>query len=239
MPPKKQGNALAQRKSNAEKLLQQQRKRRLIWFSTVGVLLILIVVVLSLDPKPVVKAASFDYDNLPMLGQSDAPVKIVEFGDFKCPACKIANDTIKPQLVNDYIEQGKVAFYFMNLPFIGPDSTTAALAVQSVYHQNKDAFWTYFDAIYGNQGEEKVQWATAEYLVGLAKEINLPVDYDLLQKDIEDKTYINEVTEHYNKADKLKIDSTPTFFINGVEFTGNLGNYDEFKQAIDNASNNK
>ncbi|MNO03609.1 hypothetical protein D3C81_2243710 [compost metagenome] len=76
-------------------------------------------------------------------------------------------------------------------------------------------------------------------MVGLAKEINLPVDYDLLQKDIEDKTYINEVNEHYNKADKLNIDSTPTFFINGVEFTGNLGNYDEFKQAIDNASTNK
>ncbi len=237
LPPKKQGNALAQRKAEAEKKLQQQRKRRLIWFSTVGVLLVLIIVVLSLDPKPVVKAASFDYDNLPVLGQNDAPVKIVEFGDFKCPACKIANDTIKPQLVSDYIEQGDVAFHFMNLPFIGPDSTTAALAVQSVYHQNKEAYWTYFDAIYENQGEEKTQWATVDFLVGLAKEINLPVDYDLLQKDIENKTYQNEVDEQYGKADKLNIDSTPTFFINGVEFTGNLGNYDELKQAIDEALN--
>lgn len=234
MPPKKQGNALSQRKAAAEKLEKQERKRRVIWFSTVGVLLIAIIVVLSLDLKPAVKAASFDYENLPVLGQSDAPVKIVEFGDFQCPSCKVANETIKPQLVSDYIEQGKAAFYFVNLPFISEDSTTAALAVQSVYHQNKDAYWTYFDAIYSNQGEEKTGWATVDFLVGLAKEIDLPVDYDLLQKDIEQRTYLNEVNEQYAKGQSLGISGTPTFYINGVEFTGNLGNYSELKQAIDN-----
>ncbi|MEF2965022.1 DsbA family protein [Paenibacillus sp. M1] len=238
MPPKKQTNALAQRKSAKEQLVQQQRKRRLIWFSTVGVLLVLIIVVLSLDPKPVVKAASFDYENLPMLGQSDAPVKIVEFGDFKCPSCKIANDTIKPQLVSDYIDQGKVAFYFMNLPFLGADSTTAALAVQSVYHQNKDAFWTYFDAIYDNQGDEQTEWATADLLVGLAEEIGLEVDYDLLRSDIENKTYLNEVNEQYGKANDLKITGTPTFYIDGVQYTGSFADYSEFKQAVEDALKN-
>ncbi|WP_334075606.1 MULTISPECIES: DsbA family protein [Paenibacillus] len=233
MPPKKTGNAMTQRKEEAERQAQQQRKRRVIWFSTVGVLLVLIIVVLSLDPKP--KAASFDYENLPVLGRSDAPVKVVEFGDFKCPSCKIAIETIKPQLVSDYIDQGKVAFYFMNLPFIGKDSTTAALAVQSVYHQNKEAYWPYFDAIFSRQGEETAEWATVDFLVGLAEELKLEVNYEQLRNDIESKTYQNEVDEQYAKGDSLGVDSTPTFFINGREFTGNIANYDEFKQAIDEA----
>lgn len=226
---------MAQRKAEAERQAQQQRRRRVIWFSTVGVLLVLIIVVLSLDPKPKPKVASFDYGNLPVLGQSDAPVKVVEFGDFKCPTCKMANETIKTQLVSDYIDQGKVAFYFMNLPFLGRDSMTAALAVQSVYHQNQDAYWPYFDAIFSKQGDERTEWATVDFLVGLAEELKLEVDYEQLRKDIENKTYQKEVDEQYAKGDALGVDSTPTFFINGQEFTGNLGSYDEFKKAIEEA----
>lgn len=234
MPPKKQGNALAQRKTASEQLAKQQRTRRIIWFSTIGVLLILIIVVLSIDPKP--KPVSFEYENLPVLGQSDAPVKIVEFGDFKCPTCKMANETIKPQLVTDYIDQGKVAFYFMNLPFLGPDSTTAALAVQSVYHQNKEAFWTYFDAIYSNQGDESTEWATTDFLVGLAQELQLPVDFDLLRQDIENKTYLDEVNSHYQKANKLRVTGTPTYYINGIQYTGSF-DYSDFKKAVEGALN--
>ncbi|GIO88164.1 hypothetical protein J25TS5_50960 [Paenibacillus faecis] len=235
MPPKKTGNAMTQRKAEAERQAQQQRRRRVIWFSTVGVLLVLIIVVLSLDPKPKAKVASFDYENLPMLGQSDAPVKVVEFGDFKCPTCKMANETIKTQLVSDYIDQGKAVFYFMNLPFLGKDSMTAALAVQSVYHQNKDAYWPYFDAIFSKQGDERTEWATVDFLVGLAEELKLEVDYEQLRKDIENKTYQKEVDEQYAKGDALGVDSTPTFFINGQEFAGNVGSYDEFKKAIEEA----
>lgn len=184
MPPKANNNALAQRKK--EQLKQKQKTRRLIWFTTVGVILALIIVAVLIQPKS--KAAEFDYANLPVLGNPEAPVKIVEFGDFKCPACKQVNELIKPQLLKDYIDQGKVAFYFVNLPFISPDSYTAALAVQSVYHQNEKVYWNYFDEVYKNQGDEKTEWATADFLVDLAKKTNLDLDYDKLNQDIVDKT---------------------------------------------------
>ncbi|MNM92797.1 Disulfide bond formation protein D precursor [compost metagenome] len=236
MPPKQKSNSIAQRKVEAEQLAKKQRKRQIIWVSTVAVLLALIVVVLAIDPKPAPKVVSFDYDKLAVLGSEDAPVKIVEFGDFKCPACKNANDLIKPKLVSDYIDQGKVAFYFMNLPFIGPDSNTAALATQSVYHLNKEDYWTYFDAIYNNQGDETKEWATPDFLVELAKQANLSIDYDQLKKDIEEKTYQAEVDEQYAKGDSLGISSTPTFFINGVQYTESLGDYAKLQQAIEDAS---
>ncbi|HEY4392356.1 MAG TPA: DsbA family protein [Paenibacillus sp.] len=230
MPPKKQKSAMAQRNAAAEQAKKKQRTRRIVWFSTVGILLILIVVVLSIKPKA--SAASFDYENLPRLGQADAPIKIVEFGDFKCPACKTANDVIKPHLISDYINSGKVAFYFMNLPFISPDSTTAALAAQSVFHQSKDDYWTYFDALYHNQPDEKLAWATPDYLVDLAKQANLSIDFDLLRKDIENQTYIKEVNEHQSKASKLGVSGTPTYYINGVEYLGRYDDYAEFEQQV-------
>jgi len=232
MPPKTTKNALAKRKAEQQKQQQQLKRRRLIWFSTVGLLLILIIVVLTIQPKP--KPVEFDYAALPVLGQADAPVKIVEFGDYQCPSCKHVNELIKPELAKDYIDQGKVAFYFMNLPFIGSDSFTAALAAQSVYHQSNEAFWTYFDAIFERQGEENSGWASPEFLVNLAKELELPIDYDLLQKDIAEATYQDEVSAHLARGDKLGVDSTPTFFINGIEYAGNLGDYETLKKTIDN-----
>lgn len=230
MPPKKQKSTMTQRNAAAEQAKKKQQTRRIIWFSTIGILLVVIVVVLSI--RPAATAASFDYEKLPRLGQADAPIKIVEFGDFKCPACKIANDKIKPNLVSDYIDSGKVAFYFMNLPFIAPDSTTAALAAQSIFHQNSDDYWTYFDALYNNQPDEGLPWATPDYLVDLAKQANLSIDFDLLRKDIENQTYIEEVNENKSKASKLGVSGTPTYYIDGVEYLGHYDDYAEFEQQI-------
>ncbi|MNO21521.1 Disulfide bond formation protein D precursor [compost metagenome] len=239
MPPKQKTNSMSQRKLEAEQQAKKQRKRQVIWVSTVAILLALIVVVLAIDPKPAQKVESFDYENLAVLGSTDAPVKIVEFGDFKCPACKNVNDFLKPKLVSDYIDQGKVAFYFMNLPFLGPDSNTAALAIQSVYHLNKDEYWTYFDAIYNNQGDENTEWATPEFLVEIAKQANISVDYDQLKQDIEQETYQSEVDAQFARANTLGINSTPTFFINGVEYTENIGDYAKLQQTINDAIEGK
>ncbi|WP_460327649.1 DsbA family protein [Paenibacillus sp. YSY-4.3] len=213
---------------------QAQKKRRIIWFSTVGVLLALCIIVLLIPTKPSDKAESFDYASLPVLGDPNASIKIVEFGDYKCPACSIFNELVKPQIQSDYVDQGKAAFYFMNYPFIGPDSDTAALAAQAVYHQSNEAFWTYFDALYKNQPDEREQWATVDYLVELAQKESIDVDYDLLRKDIEEKTYQNEVDEHRNKANQLRVQGTPSIFVNGKPYNGNFGDYTEIKKVIEN-----
>lgn len=234
MPPKKKSNALAQRKSEQMKQKQQQKTRRIIWFSTVGVLLALCIIVLAIPTKPSDQSEAFDYASLPVLGDPNAPVKIVEFGDYKCPACSIFNELVKPQIQSDFIDQGKAAFYFMNYPFLGDDADTAALAAQAVYHQSNEAFWRYFDALYKNQGNESEQWATVDFLVELAEKENIGIDYELLRKDIEEKTYQKEVDEHRNKANQLRVQGTPSIFINGKSFNGNFGDYAEIKKLIEN-----
>jgi protein-disulfide isomerase len=177
----------------------------------------------------------FNYSELQRLGKEDAPVKIVEFGDFKCPACAQFTGAIKPQIVQDYVDQGKAAFYFVNMTFIGPDSETASLAALSVYHQNNEEFWKYYDALYANQGKEEEEWATVDFLVDLAQQEKLAIDYDLLRKDIQEQTYADELKRHNDLATETNVSSTPTVYVNGSKIADPF-NYEAITQEIEKAA---
>ena len=245
MSPSKLNNNTSSSKSKQEKRLaeqaRQKQKNRIFMISTVALVVILFAALFYLASREngsssnSSKAIEFNYSDFPRLGKEDAPVKIVEFGDFKCPACAEFSGVIKPQIVQEYVNQGKAAMYFVNMSFIGPDSTTASLAALSVYHQNNDEFWKYYDAIYAKQGDEKVEWATKDFLVNLAKQEKLSIDYDLLSKDIENKTYANELQQDISLASDTKVTQTPSVFVNGVKIEEPF-NYDAISLQIDAAS---
>ena len=218
-----------QRKKELEK--QQKTNRRLMWITAVSVIVIIALAVIF-KPKPA--PVAFDYNALPVLGSKDAPVKIVEFGDYKCPSCQFFSQEIVPQIEKDYIDKGLVSLHFMNFPFLGPDSTTAALAAQSVFHQSNEAFWKFNDALYKKQGNESVQWATPEFLTNLIRSDGIAVDANKVLEDINKKTYASEVDEHYSKGHAAGVTGTPSIFINGVKFSNSL-DYGSIKAAIDQA----
>ncbi|NOU96366.1 thioredoxin domain-containing protein [Paenibacillus sp. LMG 31456] len=218
-----------QRKLEAQK--QQRTTRRLIWITVIFIVAIIAAVIIF---QPKAAPVEIAYDTMPSLGAANAPVKIVELGDYKCPSCQYFSQQLEPQIKKDYIDKGLASFHFMNFTIIGPDSNTAALAGQSVFHQNNDAYWKFYDALYKNQGDEKVQWATPQFLVDLAKKENLPIDYDKLMLDITSKKYQNEVDAHNAFARKNQVNSTPTLFINGKKFDNSM-DYNSIKAAIDKA----
>ncbi|WP_346774004.1 thioredoxin domain-containing protein [Brevibacillus sp. SYP-B805] len=210
---------------------QQKQMQRLVWI-TAAALVVLIALVLLLQPSS--SPAPFAYDKLPVLGDPKAPVKIVEFGDFKCPSCQYFSQEIKPRLMKEYIDKGIVSFYYMNYTIIGPDSVTAALAGQAVFHQSNEAFWQFYDALYQHQGNENEEWATPEFLTELARKIQLPVDLDKLHQDIVAKTYQDEVKGQYASAENNGVAGTPALFINGSKFE-NVFDYEALKEAIEAA----
>ncbi|HUZ17595.1 MAG TPA: thioredoxin domain-containing protein [Spirochaetia bacterium] len=212
------------------------RRRGILIGGTVGVIAVLVAVFLIVI-APNLKHSdpiTFDYTSLPMLGNSHAPVKIVEFGDFKCPSCKYFHDNIFPLLKAQYIDPGVVRFYFANFPFIGPDSTTAAIAGESIFHQNPSAFWDYYNAIYNNQGDEKQVWATPTFLVNLARKFVPGINYQKLSDDINSNAYRSQVDSQYSAGTQVGVNSTPTLFINGHEFL-DFSNWEALKAAIANS----
>jgi protein-disulfide isomerase len=178
------------------------------------------------------------YAGHPTLGNKNAAVKVLEFADFKCPYCKMFHDQIFPQLKKEYIDTGKVQFVFANFQFIGKDSVTAGMAGESIYRQNPEAFWKFYDAIYTNQGSEDKVWATPEFLVDLVKKHVPGVDANKLAQELKANTWEKEVMKDNGLARSHGIKAVPAIFVNGKKVENPL-DYNQLKQAIEEAMKQK
>jgi protein-disulfide isomerase len=152
-------------------------------------------------------------DGAPNFGTKGAPVVIVEFSDFECPYCKNEASVIRKNLLATYPKE--VHFYFKEFPLesLHPWARTAAVASRCVYRQNADAFWAYHDWIFDKQNDitpdnvkDKIQeWAKGEKGIDAAK----------LGACLENKETDAEVAKDMADGRAVKVDSTPTLFING------------------------
>ncbi|WP_242145049.1 MULTISPECIES: thioredoxin domain-containing protein [unclassified Bacillus cereus group] len=172
----------------------------------------------------------FAYSTQQTLGKEDAPVKVVEFGDFKCPACRTWDATVFPRLKEDYINKGKVQFYFINFPFIGKDSELGAAAGEAIYKQDPDSFWKFYDEMYQSQKKDTEEWITEELLLNIVKEKLPKVNAEQFKKDLHSKEMKEKVRKDFDRAEKLKVQGAPSVYVNG-----NLTNpdYDSMKKEID------
>lgn len=177
----------------------------------------------------------------PILGDPETPISIIEFGDFKCPGCRYFAKNIYPQIVNDFVKTKKANFKFVNFPFLGPDSLTAAAAVKYVSKYSPNDFWTYYEQIYNFQKDESENWATVEYLIEIARISNVNVDFSDMEKSLKSGEFEAEVQRELKYSRDIGIRSTPSLVVNNIVIeTGNL-NYQQIKEAINNAmsQNNK
>ncbi|WP_242238031.1 thioredoxin domain-containing protein [Bacillus cereus group sp. BfR-BA-01316] len=172
----------------------------------------------------------FAYSTQQSLGKDDAPVKVVEFGDFKCPACRTWDVTVLPRLKEEYIDKGEVQLYFINFPFIGKDSDLGAAAGEAIYKQDQDSFWIFYDEIYQNQKKDTEEWITEELLLNIVKEKLPKINVEQFKKDLHSKEMKDKVRKDSDRAQKLKVQGAPSVYING-----NLANpdFDSMKKAID------
>ena len=145
------------------------------------------------------------------LGDSNAPIKIIEFGDYQCPFCGEWFQHISPGLNEKYISTGQVQLFFVDYPFLGPDSYPAAYA--SFCAEEQDRYWEFHGELFINQGNTNDGWADSENIRLLAIETEL---------DMEKFDQCMESTDHKEKLDtnlqmslEHGINQTPTFFVLG------------------------
>jgi len=174
----------------------------------------------------------FRLDFQPSLGEPDAPVKVVEFGDYKCPACAYFHEQVFFDLKRDYIDTGKVEFFFINFPIIGPDSITAGIAGECIYHQSEPAFWAYHGAVYENQGPESRLWATPAFLLELVRQhVKVKIDEAELERCIADERYRKDVEQDGKIGEAAGVRATPSIFVNGQKV--DYPSYKAIKAAIE------
>jgi protein-disulfide isomerase len=168
----------------------------------------------------------------PIMGNKNAPITIVEWGDYQCTFCYKFHQSSKDTLMQEYVNMGRVNFVFRDFPLNGPDSVLAAEASYCASDQEK--YWEYHDEIYKNWAGERTGWVTRQSLDQFANTVAL----DLVQfnKCLDDKKYEQKVLQNEKFGTKIGIKATPSFLIfNNEKITKIEGNqpFSVFRQVID------
>ena len=145
----------------------------------------------------------------PVWGDSNAPITILEWGDYQCTFCyKFHQDTLN-KINEEYIQTGKVKIIFKDFPLNGPDSKLAAEATYCAHDQNR--YWEYHNQLYENWAGERTGWITKEVLSEFAKTIDL--DIAEFNKCLDESKYKNKINSIYEFGSEIGINATPSFLV--------------------------
>lgn len=157
-----------------------------------------------------------------------ARVTVVEFADFQCPACAQAHLVLK-SVMPDYTGRVNLVYRHFPLPQHG-NAILAATAAEAANKQGK--FWQMYDLLYGNQTSWSESDKARESFVHYATQLGL--NQEQFSKDLDSGEFTERITIDTNDGRALGVNSTPTFYINGVKYTGGL-TPEVFRRAFDAA----
>lgn len=149
--------------------------------------------------------------------QNQEIINIVEFSDFQCPACKAAAP-LGASLVQAY--PGKVQLVFRHFPLdsIHPNAKSAGIAAEAVAAIDETKFWPMHDLLFETQSDWSNIRSTDELNDTFATYAEqLDIDRNEFLEKIEDNSVIELVSTDSNTAIQLGLNSTPTFFVNGIK----------------------
>lgn len=170
-----------------------------------------------------VKRTTVIIDKDPALGPENAPITMVEFSDYQCPFCISWYQQVYKRLMVDY--KDKIRFVYKDFPLysIHPEAEAAAEAANCAGDQN--AYWQYHDALFeeknGLGGDAYTKYAS-----------DLGLNLDTFNKCINEHLHKDDVTADYKYGSSLGVNSTPSFYINGLAVIG-AQPYEVFQQIID------
>jgi protein-disulfide isomerase len=162
------------------------------------------------------------------LGPANAPVTITEFASMTCPHCAAFNDTVFPKIKAEYIDTGKIRYVFREFP-LDIKAAAGSMLARCIAKDDAGKYFAVIDMLFKQQNEWVLK-NTTETLIRIGKQAGLSQqavedclkDQALLDKIAADQKYASEV---------LKVDSTPTFFLNGEKIKGETS-FAEFDKRI-------
>jgi protein-disulfide isomerase len=161
-------------------------------------------------------------------GDPQAPITLVEFGDFQCPYCGRFATGAGRQIDEAYVQNGIVRFGYQHLAFLGPESQWAAEASECAAEQG--AFWSYHDKLFESQSGENRGAFSKENLKKFAADLGL--DPQAFNECLDSGKYTSIVEAETRSVQALGVRSTPTFLINGRPLIG-AQPFEVFQQSIE------
>jgi protein-disulfide isomerase len=183
----------------------------------------------TVEPAAVIAGEPQGY----LLGNPDAPVQVIEFADFECPACAQFATLSEPDVRKRLVEPGLISYRFYDYPLAMHKNTWhASNAAACADEQGK--FWEMHDQLFNEQDRWNGQ-ATSRpksQFQGYAKAIGL--DVDKWEQCYDARKYEPRIKANEQMAIKRGASQTPTFVI-GNKMVGGAISYDRFKAMVDSA----
>jgi protein-disulfide isomerase len=182
--------------------------------------------------QPSLSPSEISLEGEPVLGEEDAPVTLLIYEDFECPYCEQLEMNAMPEIVDNYVETGKVKLVWKDRPLsrLHPWAADAAATMECVYREGgNDAFWPVKNQIFENQKsistsnvQSKIkQWAANE-----------GVSESAVQTCLDNGNPMEEVNNDSSNGRAAGVSGTPTVFVGDEELVG-AQPYSRFKNVID------
>ena len=169
----------------------------------------------------------------PILGNPNASISLIEFGDYQCHFCNVYFHNTQPMLLEKFVATDKVNIIFKDYVIIGKDSVSAAHGTHCAKEQSK--YWEYHNILYNNWTGENNGWAGPANLVKYADEIGL--DSELFLECMNSFRYSDLIEQSTRDAQTLGLSGTPAIFVfdkknNNVQLITGAQPYEVFQRAF-------
>ena len=157
-----------------------------------------------------------------VLGDAKTEVRVVEYGDLQCPACKQFSETEIPKLISGPVSDASAQLEFRNFTIIGPESTDAAKAALAASEQ--DRYWQFVELFYRNQGQENSGYVTDSFLTDIATAAGVG-DLDAWNASREDPKWDKRLAQTQSQAADFGFTGTPSVAVEGPGGSESLGTF--------------
>jgi len=146
-----------------------------------------------------------------VIGDPSAPITIMEFGDYQCPACRMFQEQIKPRIELAYVQDGLAQFHFYDYPLVAihPHAFLAARAARCAGDQQM--YWEYHDALFRNQNTWSFTASPTRNFVDYAQAIG--ADTNEFESCLRSDRHAEVVTANLRFAEELNLPGTPSVLV--------------------------
>ncbi len=169
------------------------------------------------------------------IGSPTAPVEIMEFADFECPACGSFATITEPDVRKHLVETGLARYTFYDFPLLNAHQNTIPAAMSAACADDQGKFWEMHDAIFNGQIEWNGQATSNPRGVISTYAQKLGLDMPKWNACMDASTHLDRIKANYSLGLMKQVGSTPTFYVNGTKMQG-AANYDDIKAAVDAAN---
>ena len=162
------------------------------------------------------------------LGPANPSVTITEFASMTCPHCAAFNETVFPKIKSEYVDTGKVRYVFREFP-LDIKAAAGSMLARCIAKDDAGKYFAVIDMLFRQQNDWVIK-NTTETLTRIGKQAGL--SQQAVEDCLKDQALLDKIAADQKYAsDVLKVDSTPTFFINGEKIKGETS-FEEFDKRI-------